>query len=184
MMAANGTPANARSQSNRTKKELLMKKIILIAAAIFSSVYGMAQAQLAFPFQGGAPVMSTFFKDSVMVSPEIVKKGATGTAVFKFTADTKGAITRVVIYYADDYLLVAPLIEALKKSIIPDNEKTHDFVLPFSIRFVTPAVATKALEKHVYDFNTQRKPITNDNQIPLNSATLLPTVTITYELGQ
>ncbi len=165
-----------------------MKKIILIAAAVFSSVYSMAQAQLEFPFQGGAPVMSTFFKDSVVVSPDVVKKAATGTAIFKFTADTKGTITRIVIYYADDYLLATPIIEALKKSnhkwIIPNHEKTHDFILPFTIGFNPPAVLTKALEKKVYNFNTRHKPITNDNQIPLDNATLLPAVVIKYDLGQ
>lgn len=165
-----------------------MKKIILLAVVVLSSVCAMAQTQLAFPFQGGAPVMTAFFKDSVIVSPEIIKKRAAGTAVFKFTADEKGAIKRIVIYYADDYILTVPIIEALKKSnhkwIIPDHEKVHDFVLPFSIGFIPPAVPGKILEKRMFDFYTQRKPITTDNQIPLDNATLLPTVVINYELGK
>lgn len=165
-----------------------MKKIILLAVVVLSSFCAMAQTQLAFPFQGGAPVMNSFFKDSVVVSPEIIKKRAAGTAVFKFTADTKGTITRIVIYYADDYVLTVPIIEALKKSthkwIIPDHEKTHDFVLPFSVGFIPPALPGKSLEKHMFDFYAQRKPIITDNQIPLDNATLLPTVVISYELGQ
>jgi len=165
-----------------------MKKIILIAVAVLFSVYSMAQTELAFPFQGGAPVMSTFFQDSLKVSPEIVSKRATGTAVFKFTADEKGTIKRIVIYYADDYILTAPIIEALKKSnhkwIIPDHEKSHDFVLPFSISFNPPAVASKVLEKRVYDFYTHRKPILSTNQVPMDNATLLPTVVINYDLGK
>jgi hypothetical protein len=165
-----------------------MKKIVLIAAAVFSSLYSMAQTELAFPFQGGAPVMSTFFKDSIQVSDAIISKKATGTAVFKFTADDKGAIKKIVIYYADDYVLTTPIIEALKKSnhkwIIPDHEKTHDFVLPFSIGFNPPAVPSKALEKRVYDFYIHRKPIVSTNQVPLDNATLLPTVVINYDLGK
>jgi hypothetical protein len=165
-----------------------MKKTILIALAVFSSLYSMAQTELAFPFQGGAPVMSTFFKDSVQVSAAIISKKATGTAVFKFTADERGTIKKIVIYYADDYILTTPIIDALKKSnhkwIIPDHEKTHDFVLPFSIGFNAPAVSTKALEKRVYDFYTHRKPILSTNQVPLDNATLLPTVVINYDLGK
>jgi hypothetical protein len=36
----------------------------------------------------------------------------------------------------------------------------------------------------MFDFYAQRKPIITDNQIPLDNATLLPTVVISYELGQ
>jgi hypothetical protein len=165
-----------------------MKRIILLAVAVLSSIYSMAQTELAFPFQGGAPVMTSFFKDSLVVSPEIIKAKATGTAVFKFTADTKGVISRIVIYQADDYILTAPIIEALKKSnhkwIIPDHEKTHDFILPFSIAFNPPAIPSKALVMKVYDFYAKRKPITAGNQIPLDNATLLPTVMVNYDLGQ
>ncbi|WP_184546655.1 hypothetical protein [Mucilaginibacter sp. FT3.2] len=165
-----------------------MKKIILLVVAVLSSVYSMAQTELAFPFQGGAPVMSTFFKDSLVVSNDIISKKATGTAVFKFTADEKGTIKRIVVYYADDYILTTPIIQALKKSnhkwIIPDHEKTHDFILPFSIGFNPPAVPTKALEKHVYDFYIHRKPILSTNQVPMDNATLLPTVVVNYDLGK
>jgi len=165
-----------------------MKKIILIAAAVLSSVYSMAQTELAFPFQGGAPVMTAFFRDSLKVSPEIVSKKATGTAVFKFTADEKGTIKRIVVYYADDYILTTPVIEALKKSnhkwIIPDHEKVHDFVIPFSIGFNQPPIPSKALLKEVYEFYAKRKPILSTNQVPVDNATLLPTVVINYDLGK
>lgn len=165
-----------------------MKKIILLTIAVLSSVYSMAQTELAFPFQGGAPVMTAFFKDSLVVSNDIISKKATGTAVFKFTADTKGTIKRIVVYYADDYILTAPIIEALKKSnhkwIIPDHEKTHDFVLPFSIGFNQPPIPSKALLKEVYEFYVKRKPILSTNQVPLDNATLLPTVVVNYDLGK
>jgi len=49
----------------------------------------MAQQQLAFPFQGGDRAMTQFFKDSIAVSSDIIKSKATGTVVFKFTADQK-----------------------------------------------------------------------------------------------
>src|ERR1700712_3852908 len=102
-----------------------MKKILLFAVAILSTICVKAQSELAFPFQGGGPIMSRFFKDSLVVSPEIIKKKDTGMAVFKFTADDKGAIKKIIVYYSDDAILVAPIISALRKSnnkwIIPDH---------------------------------------------------------------
>src|SRR6187402_777071 len=102
-----------------------MKKIFLFAITLLLCSYCMAQQQLSFPFQGGKDVMTRFFKDSLTVSKDIIKKRATGTAIFKFTADDKGAISKIVIYYTDDLLLTQPIIEALKKSnhkwIIPDH---------------------------------------------------------------
>ena len=81
--------------------------------------------------------MNRFFKDSLIVSPEIIKEKAAGVAVFKFTADESGTIKKIIIYYADDYVLTPPIIEALKKSnhkwIIPDQEKLHDFIISFVI---------------------------------------------------
>ncbi|MDN5286721.1 MAG: hypothetical protein JWR38_2995 [Mucilaginibacter sp.] len=165
-----------------------MKKIILFAIAILSSVCSMAQTELAFPFQGGSAVMTRFFKDSLVVSPEIIKKKATGTAVFKFTADAKGTIKKIIVYYADDYVLTGPIIEALKKSnhkwVIPDHEKFHDFILPFSISFNPPAMASNATMKEAYKFYSQRKPIISYNQVPLEYATLLPTVMVSYDLNE
>ncbi|WPU93950.1 hypothetical protein SNE25_00230 [Mucilaginibacter sabulilitoris] len=165
-----------------------MKKTLLFTIAILSSVYSMAQTELAFPFQGGGAVMSRFFRDSLKVSPEIIKKKATGTAVFKFTADEKGTIKKIIVYYADDYVLTLPIIEALKKSnhkwVIPDHEKFHDFIIPFSISFNPPAMASNATIKEAYNFYSQRKPIVSYNQVPLEYATLLPTVVVSYNLPE
>lgn len=165
-----------------------MKKILLFTIAILSSVYCMAQTELAFPFQGGGAVMTRFFRDSLKVSPEIIKKKATGTAVFKFTADEKGTIKKIIVYYADDYVLTLPIIEALKKSnhkwVIPDHEKVHDFIIPFSISFNPPAMASNATIKEAYNFYSQRKPIVSYNQVPLEYATLLPTVVVSYDLPE
>ena len=165
-----------------------MKSLLLFIALVLSSVLVKAQTQLAFPFQGGSPIMSRFFKDSLVVSPEILKKKATGTAVFKFTADDKGTIKKIIVYYADDAILVVPIIEALRKSnhkwIIPDHEKLHDFILPFSISFNAPASASNATIKQAFEYYAQRKPIISYNQVPLETATLLPTVLISYDLTE
>lgn len=163
-----------------------MKKLLIIAL-LLSSVYCKAQeGDLAFPFQGGSPVMTRFFKDSLQIGSDIKDKKATGTAVFKFTADVNGNITRIVIYYADDYLLTMPIIQALKKSskkwIIPNKEKYHDFIIPFSIGYNNPSSGEAEVQKAAYDFYSNRKPIVANDQIPLNSATLLPTVIVKYDL--
>jgi hypothetical protein len=148
----------------------------------------MAQEQLSFPFQGGKAVMTQFFKDSLIISPGIIQKKATGTAVFKFTANEKGAISKIIIYYADDALLAAPIIEALKKSnykwIIPDHEKTHDFIIPFTISFNRPAIEDGKLRKTVYENYINRKPIISTDQVPLDEATLLPGVVVSYDILQ
>lgn len=148
----------------------------------------MAQAQLAFPFQGGKDIMTRFFKDSLVVSPQLKQKKATGMVIFKFTADEKGGISKIIIYYADDAVLVPPIIEALKKSnhkwIIPDHEKFNDFILPISYNFNPPALNTRAVQKAVYDFNQAKKPIFSTDQVPLDLATLLPTVMVTYDISQ
>lgn len=164
-----------------------MKKLIIIALLLTSAVFCKAQeGDLSFPFQGGSPIMARFFKDSLTVSPEIIAKKATGMAIFKFTADEFGKISKIVIYYADDFLLTTPAIEALKKSnkkwIIPNHEKSHDFIIPFSINFTKPAAGIAAVQKANYEFYRTRKPIIATDQIPLNSATLLPTVVVEYGL--
>jgi hypothetical protein len=93
-----------------------MKKLINNCPVSIIGAYCKAQdADLAFPFQGGNPIMTRFFKDSLQVGDEIIAKKATGTAVFKFTADINGNIQKIVVYYADDYLLTMPIIQALKK---------------------------------------------------------------------
>src|SRR5271165_4579486 len=116
-----------------------MKKTLLLIAAAALCVHCMAQEQLSFPFQGGKEAMDHFFRDSLTVSQEIIQKKAVGTTVFKFTADEKGAITKIIVYYADDLVLAQPVIDALKKSnhkwIIPDREKAHDFIITFAFSF-------------------------------------------------
>ncbi|MBL4677885.1 MAG: hypothetical protein JKY70_17030 [Mucilaginibacter sp.] len=162
-----------------------MKKLLVIAF-LLSSFYAQAQKELAFPFQGGAPVMTRFFKDSLSVSQDIIAKKASGVAVLKFTADVNGVVQKIVIYYADDYLITLPAIDALKKStkkwIIPDKEKFHDFIIPFSISYNTPASGVAEVQKAAYEFYKRRKPIVARDQIPLNDATLLPTVSVSYDL--
>jgi hypothetical protein len=163
-----------------------MKKALLSIIIIFQAVCCMAQEQLAFPFQGGKEVMNSFFKDSLAVSPEIIQRKATGTVIFKFTADEKGKISKIVIYYADDAVLVPPIIEALKKSnhkwIIPDHEKFNDFILTFSYNFNPPALESKTVKNEVYKYNISHKPISSTDQIPLDQATLLPTVKLNYDI--
>ena len=162
-----------------------MKKLIILAL-LLSSFYCKAQEELAFPFQGGAPIMTRFFKDSLVVSRDIITKKAAGLAVIKFTADINGNLSKLVIYYADDYMLAIPAVEALKKSnkkwIIPNKEKFHDFIIPFSITFNDPATAVADIQKLAYDFYKNRHPIVAKDQIPLNAATLLPTVVVKYDI--
>lgn len=165
-----------------------MKKLISLVAILSTGLFAKAQETLAFPFQGGKEAMKHFFKDSVSVSAQLVKSRATGTAVFKFTADESGVIKKIIIYYADDISLTQPLIQALQRSnkkwVIPNHEKTHDFILPFNISFAPPAIATGALSKAVYNFNARRKPVLAYDQIPLDMATLLPAVSVIYDLNQ
>jgi hypothetical protein len=147
----------------------------------------MAQEQLSFPFQGGKEAMNQFFKDSLAVSPEVVQKKATGLVVFKFSADTKGNISKLVVYYAEDPLLVPPVFDALKKSnhkwIIPDHEKIHDFLISFAFHFNPPATGIIKLQKAVYNNYRNRIPIFSTDQVPLDVATLLPTVMVNYDLA-
>ncbi|RYZ96860.1 MAG: hypothetical protein EOP47_22940, partial [Sphingobacteriaceae bacterium] len=128
-----------------------MKKVILSICFVLTATFAMAQQQLAFPFQGGKTVMTGFFKDSLKVSADIIKKRAAGTAVLKFTADGKGEVKKIIVYFADDAILIKPIIDVLRKSnhkwVIPDGEKLHDFILPFSINFTLPATADAKLQK-------------------------------------
>jgi hypothetical protein len=163
-----------------------MKRALLIAIALFISVGAMAQTTLSFPFQGGKAIMDRFFKDSLKVTPQIIAKKASGLAVFKFSADEQGTIKKIIIYYADDLVLTEPVIKALQKSnhkwIIPDHEKIHDFIIPFAINFTPPPVESGALHTAVYNFNRSKKPVVSLDQVPLDMATLLPTVIVNYEL--
>lgn len=164
-----------------------MKKIFLLVITLLLCIHCMAQETLAFPFQGGKEVMVQFFKDSLTLTPLIVQKKATGTAVLKFTADEAGNIRKIIIYYADDIVLTQPVIEALRKSnhkwVIPDHEKFHDFIIPFAINFKPPVTGSAALQRAVYDFHVRRKPVLSFDQVPLDMATLLPTVVVNYDLA-
>lgn len=164
-----------------------MKKVILSCLALMLGFSCFAQQQLAFPFQGGRDVMRQFFKDNIEVSKNIIDKKASGTVVFKFTADTTGSIKKIIIYYADDFALTEPLIAALKKSdrkwVIPFREKMHDFIIPFHISLTPPATANAALQKAVFDFQKNRQPILAEDQVPLDMATLLPAIIINYKLN-
>ncbi|MEO6150555.1 MAG: hypothetical protein ABIP28_10350 [Mucilaginibacter sp.] len=163
-----------------------MKKIILSICFALTATFAVAQQQLAFPFQGGKNVMASFFKDSLKVSADIINKKAVGTAVLKFTADEKGSIKKIIIYFADDAILIKPIIDALRKSdhkwVIPDGEKLHDFILPFSVSFTTSASWDAAAQKAFFDYYKNRRPIVSFDQVPLDMATLLPAVVITYPL--
>ncbi len=163
-----------------------MKKTLLVLAVITLSVRAMAQP-IAFPFKGGRDAMIQFFKDSLLVSDDIILKKATGTVVFKFTANTQGAISKIIVYYAEDAVLAPPVIEALKKSsrhwMIPVHEMTHDFIIPFSFGFNPPTSETAELHKIVYDNYRNRLPIAATDQVPLNDSTLLPIVQINYDIA-
>lgn len=163
----------------------------MLLAAIMLSGMTMAQQketpkkELPQPFKGGNEAYIQFFKDSLQVTPDIIKAKASGTAIFKFTADAKGNISKIVVYYADDYLIAEPAIDALKKTnghwVIPDNMKFYDFVIPFTIGFIPSNKNRLLTQKAMYTFYANRKPIVANNQVPLNAATLLPTVVVNYE---
>src|ERR1700744_5709680 len=102
-----------------------MKKLFLIAVVLFTTHLCRAQEELSFPFQGGMKVMNNFFNENIIASQDMKIRKASGMAIFKFTADDKGQISKIVIYYADDIQFTGPVIEALKKSnrkwIIPNH---------------------------------------------------------------
>jgi hypothetical protein len=164
-----------------------MRKALLITIASLLSINCMAQ-ELAFPFQGGNTVMTEFFKDSLKVSPQIIRAKASGLVIFKFSADEKGNIKNLVIYYADDAILAPPAIEALKKSnhkwIIPDNEKLHDFILPFVISFNAGNNTDRDTQNQQLNYLAKHKPILSRDQIPLNLTTLLPVIMVKYDATQ
>ncbi|GAB2703615.1 hypothetical protein GCM10027037_31830 [Mucilaginibacter koreensis] len=165
-----------------------MKKILFIGLLFLSTIAAKAQTGLAFPFQGGKQVMMDYFKTHIAIPAELSNKAAAGTVIFKFTADEQGSIKKIIVYYADDLRLTQPLIEAIKQSdrkwIIPDKEKLHDFILPFNIAFNAPAAGTSAkAQQAVYEYYASRKPVLTYNQVPLDMVTLLPAVTVNYDLS-
>lgn len=163
-----------------------MKKVTLSAIALLLSISCFAQKQAPFPFKGGKDAMTKFFKDSTSISQEIIKRRVTGVVMLKFTADDKGDISKTIIYYADDAYLTIPVNDALKKSagkwIIDAKEKTHDFVVPFYIRYNLPEVDDADLAKSALTNYRHKKPIYSNNQIPLDMVTLLPAITINYDV--
>jgi hypothetical protein len=162
-----------------------MKRIVLVAALLLTAFIGRAQKQMAFPFQGGKEAMMNFFRDNVAIPDALKKLKATGTAVLKFTADEKGAIQKIVVYYADDYSIAIPFIDALKKAdrkwVIPDEVKTYDFVISFTLNMATSKdKASAATQQQVYETYKKRQPIFASNPVPIDMATLLPAVITTY----
>jgi hypothetical protein len=143
-----------------------------------------APKELPAPFQGGIQTMTQFFKDSLEVTPAIIKAKATGLVILKFTADTKGNMSKIIVYYADDYLLTQPVIEALKRTngkwVIPEHYEFYDFVIPFSINYIPSKSTMLISQRAMFNYYQNRKPIVSHDQVPLNTATLLPTIMVTY----
>jgi len=163
-----------------------MEKIAIVIISLLVSLSCFAQKQAAFPFKGGKDAMTKFFKDSVSIPQEIIKRRVTGVVMLKFTADDSGNVSKTIIYYADDAYLTIPVNDALKKSagkwMIDAKEKTHDFVVPFYIRYNLPEVDDADLAKSALTNYRHKKPIYSNNQIPLDMVTLLPAVTISYDV--
>jgi hypothetical protein len=163
-----------------------MKKNLLLIAFVLLSGYAMAQRKSDFPFMGGKEHMMLFFKDSLIVSPEIIKKKATGVVTFKFTSDADGNLSKMVVFYADDPILVQPVIDAIKKSAkqwhIPQGRKTNDYVISFSFGFTLPPAYGVDVERSVLEYITTRRPIVSDNQALLDNGIVLPTVMVSYDI--
>ncbi|MCJ8210519.1 hypothetical protein MUY27_12445 [Mucilaginibacter sp. RS28] len=160
-----------------------MKKLLLIAAVMLFTANVFAQKQAIFPFQGGQQPMLDFFKTNFQPSADVKNQSASGLVILKFTVDPKGAVKKIVVYYADDVILAqnaATLLQQTdKKWIIPSDEKLHDFILTVNIGFQQPLNAANS--KKFMAFYTKRSPLVTHNQIPMESATMLPTVTLTYD---
>ncbi len=158
-----------------------MKKLILTLMAALFFTYAMAQAEMDFPFQGGSKVMADYFHNNIAITNLIKQRAASGLVVMKFTSDDKGSIIKMVVYHADDVSLVEPIIKVLKstdgKWIIPDKQKSYDFLIPFSISIDNPGKAAGAA---MLKFYNSRNPIIATDQIPLNLVSLLPAVQIKY----
>jgi len=165
-----------------------MKKTLLFITLLSISLCGMAQKKSSFPFKGGVEHMMAFFKDSLIVSQEIIQRKATGTVTFKFSADALGRVSKIVLYYADDVVLVQPAAEALKRSggkwDIPVGMPSNDYLITFSFSFIPPAAGGVDLVNAVYDYNVNHKPITFPNQFQMENGILLPTITVNYDIPQ
>ena len=165
-----------------------MKKGLLFISFLILSVNCFSQKKTVFPFRGGKENMLRFFNDSLVVSPDIIQQNAIGTVIFKFTSDDAGNLSKIVICYADDAVLVPPIIEALKKSkhkwLLPDQQQTGDFMITFSYSFNVPPKSDAALQKSVYSFISRRKPIPFNNELSIDGATFLPTILVKYNIAQ
>jgi len=164
-----------------------MKRTWLLILALLLTTCCMAQQEeLTFPFQGGHKIMDRFFRDSTVFTSTQKNIKANGLVIFKFSADDQGMVSKIVIYYADDLALTEPVLNALKKStrkwIIPNHEKIHDFILPINIGFNIPTTGNAAVQADNYNFYLHKKPFTSPDQIPMDEATLLPTVFLKYDL--
>jgi hypothetical protein len=175
-----------KAQNANPKNRSYIKSVLIVIALLFISVCSKAQDQSPFPFKAGSEAMAKFFKDSVSLSPDLQAKRANGTVVIKFSADANGAISRIIVYYADDIILAQPIIEALRKSanqwVIPGNRMRCDFEISFTIGFNLPASPSPELKDQLYAFYADRRHITANNEIPLGQVTLLPNVMLTYEI--
>jgi len=164
-----------------------MKKISLSIIALLIAVGCFAQKELAFPFKGGKEAMTRFFKDSLVISRDIIQKRAAGVVMFKFTVDETGTVKKTIVYYADDAILAVPVIEAIKKSnnkwVIPSHEKIHDYVIPFYIRYNLPETPDADLQNAAFNNYRNKRPILPNNQIPLDMTTLLPAITLSYDVA-
>lgn len=168
-----------------------MKKIFFFISFVSLSLGAFAQKQdnaPVFPFKGGIEHMMNFFRDSVIVSQDIIQRKASGQVTIKFTSDPLGRVSRIVVCYADDVSLAQAAINGLKRSSgkwdIPVHFKSYDYLVTFSFNFSPPASPNTDLENSVYDFTINRKPLVTTNQLPLGSVTLLPTVMVNYEIPQ
>ncbi|MEO6524104.1 MAG: hypothetical protein ABIN91_20635 [Mucilaginibacter sp.] len=180
-----------------------MKRIFALAIAIllFSSAFAqkkkaakkehaddapkeVVKKELPQPFKGGVDSLLLFFKDNLIVTPAIVKAKASGSAIIKFTADNEGFLTSIVVYYADDYILTQPATDALRRTngkwVIPKEVESYDFVIQFTYNYKPAGAIKPAAMKAILDFHQKHVPIIAHDQVPLNYATLLPTIIVDY----
>jgi hypothetical protein len=165
-----------------------MKKVFLFLALVSLSLGAVAQKKTPFPFKGGREHMTNFFKDSLIVPQSIIDKKAYGIVVFKFTADPLGRVSKMMVYYADDLILVQPAVDAIKRSnrrwTIPAGEMSNDYMITFSFNFNPPAAPSADLQGAIYDYNINRRPIPFTNESLLDNCILLPTVVVNYDIPQ
>ncbi len=139
-----------------------------------------------FPFQGGKDIMMNFFRENLKNTPVIAANAATGLVVMKFTADQKGNIIKMIVYYADDAILTEPVVNVLRQTngkwIVPANQKTYDFIIPFSIQ-INPS-SNKHIETQMFKFYKAKRPIVSVDQVPLDMVTLLHSINLSYDLPE